>query len=209
MQKFKTVSINELEKSTKGPVWVLNQTTGKSKGDVIFICSKLSGSGTDTIKVPMTFIPINLTEQVTRRQLVESSEFRRSISIGLLTAIDIESAEKLLRQPGVSEEKRRLMNEKMLIEPDTAREEVHMHMADGSSEPDENGKIDGVTAVVVAMCDNIEDKQQVEIANTLRTLESELTTKDYGYVRSRAISAGYKKLARFCKDAIEENIRAA
>lgn len=206
-----SISINELERTKVGPVWVLNKSEGKHKGDIIFVCSKINGAGTDTIKVPLTYLPINLTEQVTRKQLLESSEFRRSIMINLVVVISEEDANSLLSMPGAREEKTRLLRESQMI--DSALHETSVGMLSGGGEGDDNapndnavdtqGKIDGVLASVVMLAENMESKNQIEIANSLRTMDSELSKEDYEYIRNRAIDLKYKKLAKFCRQCIE------
>lgn len=107
----KYISLSELEQEEKGQVYVLNSSTGDLHGQILMSVPKKNGNGSDLVRVPKTFIPIDLTAQVTRSQLMESSEFRKTVTNGLLKPVTREYAEVLLSTEEGREERRRIDNE--------------------------------------------------------------------------------------------------
>lgn len=108
----RSMTIAELEATgDKGPVWVLNTMTGDMQGQLLINVPKKHGNGQDLARIPKTFIPIDLTDQVSKGQLLESSEFRKTITGGLLKLITQEYAELVLGSDEGREEKRRVLNE--------------------------------------------------------------------------------------------------
>lgn len=108
----RSMSIAELEESgEKGSVWVLNTMTRDMQGQLLINVPKKHGNGQDLVRVPKTFIPMDLTDQVSKGQLLESSEFRKTITGGLLKLITPEYADLVLGSDEGREERRRVTNE--------------------------------------------------------------------------------------------------
>lgn len=93
------ISITDLEKSNVGPVWVLNVTRGETRSVVQFSVPKVEGQGYDAVVVPVTIAPINLAEQVSKRQIMQSSQFRKAALRGLLSIISEQEASEMLKDP--------------------------------------------------------------------------------------------------------------
>lgn len=108
-RKFTT--LEELEAQEKGPVWVLNNTRDALEGKVIVSIPKKNGNGADILRVPRTFLPIELTQQVPRSQLLESAEFRKTIGQKLLKLVTSEYAAVLLSTEEAKDESERIRNE--------------------------------------------------------------------------------------------------
>ncbi len=94
----KYTSIGELEKTDKGPIFVLNNLKGEYKGMIVVPVARRNGNGHDVIRIPPTFIPVDLTQQVGKVQLLESTEFRQTVSKGLIRLVTREYAEQILAQ---------------------------------------------------------------------------------------------------------------
>lgn len=108
----RSMTIAELEETgEKGSVWVLNTMTGDMQGQLLINVPKKHGNGQDLVRVPKTFIPMDLTDQVSKGQLLESSEFRKTITGGLLKLITPEYADLVLGSDEGREERRRVTNE--------------------------------------------------------------------------------------------------
>jgi hypothetical protein len=104
-------TIAELEKQPRGQVYVLNSTRGAIKGQLLINIPKQNGNGSTLIRIPDTFIPLDLTSQVTRRDLLESSEFRNTVTKGLLKLLNPVYAEALLETRDAKAELKRIQNE--------------------------------------------------------------------------------------------------
>lgn len=130
---MKTLSISDIRKfdSTKS-VWVINTTssspsmrrnknpeTGKWKqerADVVLTINSATIHGErETVVVPQSFLPVDLTEYVSIRDILECRAFLRSVREGLLTIIDDESADELFNTEGASEERARLQEKQQRL----------------------------------------------------------------------------------------------
>lgn len=107
----KYTTIEELEKRNTGPVYVINATQKELAGNLLITIQKLTGNGSDLVRIPQTFVPIDLAMQVSKRQLLASSEFRSSINKGFLKLPSAEYAKMLLESETGKEESRRIQNE--------------------------------------------------------------------------------------------------
>lgn len=104
------MTIAELENSDRGPVFVLNTATAP-EGKIILGIMRKNGIGQDPVRIPKTFIPIDLTHQVPRSQLLDSSDFRRTINGGLIKLVTPEFATLILSTEEGKAEKLRIDNE--------------------------------------------------------------------------------------------------
>lgn len=129
---MKTLSISDIRKfdSTKS-VWVINTTssspsmrrnknpeTGKWKqerADVVLTINSTIHGERETVVVPQSFLPVDLTEYVSIRDILECRAFLRSVREGLLTIIDDESADELFNTEGASEERARLQEKQQRL----------------------------------------------------------------------------------------------
>ena len=73
----KIVSLAELERSTESSVYVLNNSV--PRGIINFSINDGLGNAV-TIKVPITWMPIDLTTQATKASVLSSPQFRRLLS---------------------------------------------------------------------------------------------------------------------------------
>ena len=95
------------------PVWVLNTAMnspflGGATGKVLIPIADAAGKIT-TIVVQRTWLPQNLTDQIPRKQLKESTNLRQSLDskklIRLLTSAE---AQQIMARPGADKERQRL-----------------------------------------------------------------------------------------------------
>lgn len=215
-----TISLHDIETSEHGNVWVLNRTSGTDKGPVNFTVPKSNGTGMDTVIVPLTFLPIDLTEQVTKKQILDSSEFRRALRLGFISLVDNDSAQAMMTISGAEEERLRLRSEMLNMEvgaqvSSTNPEEIQPNNAamsavdmreragavSESAAVSSENRIDNLLPTVVVLMEELADKEEVHVINSLRTLRSELTQDDLSYIQDKARSANYRKLAKWCINA--------
>lgn len=124
------VTLNTLERNNDPAIWVLNATKGDTRSVVVLTIPKLTGGGEDKVEIPVTSIPINLTNQVPKKQLMAATNFRRSVSHGLLKLLDTEEAEKLLTTPGAQKELERLTKETDAFINNMGRQQVSVTNTD-------------------------------------------------------------------------------
>lgn len=92
----KYIKLDELEQTEKGPVYVLNNLKDNFKGMIVIPIARRNGNGHDVVRVPPTFIPVNLADQVSKVQLLDSTEFRQTINKGLIRLLHPDYAKTIL-----------------------------------------------------------------------------------------------------------------
>lgn len=212
----KQMSFEELEKDPeKGPVWVFNGTqqgSDNQRRQLMLIVPSLQGNTADTIIIPRTFIPINLTEQVSKKQLVQSSDFRKAVARGLLILTDEETAKTILgRRDSIIEKERLKMEAMKSRELLNANNMAVVAEGEGTSATDNKENVqlirDVSPAVMQVMADT-KGRQQIEIKNSLQNIGT-LTQKDFEYVLSNSSEQGLSKLAKWAERKIEKMNNAA
>lgn len=184
------LTLNELENRTKGSIYVLNNTKQPEQGEVSFTVPKLGQSGVDNVVVPSTFIPIDLMEQVSRKQLMESSEFKKAVRGKVLLLITDEYAKELLSEEDAVYEQERLFNQSQAtmnmaqsIEGMQTGDMLHPELARRQISNADNDVVEGVSPKVAAVLSTLEESNDERGAiSSLRTVESTLTDKDFAYI---------------------------
>jgi len=209
------MTIRDLEKSKDGGVFVLNKTSGIEKGRIVFPVPKSNGVGSDTVLIPSTFIPIDLTEQVSRKQLTESSEFRKCVNSRRVELISEEEYNRLMKQEGADDERDRLYNAQQaymntvqsldnIIDRgnevvDPAITEANRSSKSRQDQAHASLSEDGeqITPAVLQIVGSLEDeKDEMAAISTLRSL-GELMEADYRYVLKHADKT-FVQLRTFC-----------
>jgi hypothetical protein len=106
----KEITLRELENLETSAVYVINSSPRSHRGEIIFSVPRPNGVGEDVIRVPKTWIPVDLSDQVEKKNLMQSSRFRLNVSKKLLTLIHPDVAERVLEGEDATAEKERLDN---------------------------------------------------------------------------------------------------
>ena len=77
-----------LHRDYDGPINVRNATSGKRRGRVLFNVAEAGTGQPVPIQVDDTFLPKDLLDDATKKQLTESRDFRRAINRRFLELID-------------------------------------------------------------------------------------------------------------------------
>ena len=97
--KLRGYTIAELEKNPdSGPVFVVNRTAGVKRGDVFLVIARPNGNGSDSVNIPSTWIPVDLTSVIKRSQLLNDNNFRQAVTMGMLQLVHPEDAAALFEQ---------------------------------------------------------------------------------------------------------------
>lgn len=220
----KQLTIRDIENQDRGGIFVLNKSRGIEKGRIVFQVPKLNGIGSDAVVIPATFIPIDLTEQVSRKQVLESSAFRRAVNSRRIELISEEEYNSLMGQPGATEEQNKLFNmeqvhmntvqsldnimdrERNVVDPALApfkkgagETEPQTEHADTHDMGGEEGRVHPAVLQVVASLED--DKDETAAVNTLRSL-GELSLEDYTFVMKNA-DRSYSQLRTYCNRNIQ------
>lgn len=181
MSKF--VTISELEQGDdRQPIWALNGSADSEvgqPGEVHVGIPKLNGTKIDPLHLPQTWLPINLTDQIPRAQLLASSEFRNAVNNKLITLISPEFADQIGAQDGVQEERERLVEMRRAVREATAARSISQSGAEvistseisernreEASEKDEGPQF---SPGFVMFANNLENKSDIECLNLIRS----------------------------------------
>ncbi len=188
----KFMSIEQLEEVEKGPVFVINATSGELGGNLLFSVPKLNGNGHDLIRVPKTFIPIDLSMQVSRQQLIASSEFRSTVNKGLIKIASREYANMLLQSEDGRAEQLRIQNEmkaaRMVVENAVVQEDseddyIEVKAAEKEAKKASDADTNTVSIKLKTLVNNAKHEEwaQTKVTTSLRNY-GELSRKDVSYL---------------------------
>lgn len=210
-----SITLREVENQEKGGIYVLNKTRDIERGRVVFQVPKANGVGSDAVIIPPTFIPLDLTEQVSRKQLLESSEFRKAVNSRRVELISESEYESLMKDPMAGPERDRLYNQsqihmnsvqaldRIMDRDNTVIDPALSGVAPSNKEEaniPEGGRGENSEKVSPAVLHIItaleEDKDEVAAISTLRNL-GELEESDYAYVLKYAPKE-FQQIRVFC-----------
>jgi hypothetical protein len=208
------ITIRELEESTAGSVFAVNNSPRSHRGDILFSTPKMHGNGIDAVRVVKTWIPQDLTEQVTKQQLLNSSEFRKTVSKGLIRLINPEYADVVLASDDARAEQQRIANarsasqnimraanltsskdEKDNLTPTQKRRQANLAAADEDN-ADRAPNMDSSESPFDVMINSLTTKSETEVLNALRN-EGELTRKELKKVA--AVFEHFPRVQKFCE----------
>jgi hypothetical protein len=201
----KPFTINDAMNEDTENLYILTKATKFTGTPTEVLMSITSGANRDVIpvSVPMTFIPVNLSEYAPKSDVLASAEFRRMLHNGVFQLISEEEAEALLATPEAIIESQRLManRQRRFRAADSAdmQEDQSFKAAlpPGSQLPQgAPGQVDeamvGVSsAVVEAFAPGVEDAHR---AVMLRNLEGTFTPEDKRYIRANTTDPAIRAL---------------
>lgn len=189
----KTLTLNDLlRQDSNEEIWVLNTTQGATRGNVLFPVPNATGTDLDNVVIFNSFVPQCLTNQVTRKQLLESAQFKRAVNRGLLKLVSVEHANVLLQEPGAREEADKVRK----MDINSASSEAQFGLGPEAQEQAEKAR-EGVSMPVTQFAELMDQNSDMEALNTLRSL-GDLTLKDYRYVLKIAKEVNYSEVGKYC-----------
>lgn len=188
------LTLNDVISKKITNIWAINNTRGKDRSTIVLSVPSATGNSVEPVVVPSTFLPINLTGYVSHKQLIDSSNFRRAITKGLIQLVDEEEANELLGREGATEEKARLAALDAAI--DNLIPKTVVDLTDNTGEDAILHDSSGVNVGVVVAINSLADDGELVVINSLRSM-GELTEVDYKYVAES--SSGFPKLAAWAK----------
>lgn len=121
------------------------------------------------MRIPVTFIPVDLTTQATKSALTMSPDFRRLVASRIITLISEEDATKMLDNDKARAEQARLLNIESLHEVDEQQQtaEVRSMMAEAS------GNIGGLALNIAHTTDGDEEAVVANLRNNAEALSKD------------------------------------
>lgn len=110
-----SLTAQELIDQEKGAIWVINTCDQVVEGGGDVQITVVVHGQPRILRVPRTWLPIEATKAIPRKQILESAFFLEALSKGLITAISAEDAQDLLGQEGSEAELDRLSDAESII----------------------------------------------------------------------------------------------
>lgn len=177
----KFISIQESEAQSITSVWVMNYSD--PKGNLHFSAADGMG-GQVIVKIPVTWIPIDLTTQLTKNNILNNPIFRRFVMQGLVRIVSNESAMKIMESKNAQEEARRVYS------LNDAPVSQSMTLPEGAK----SVQTDNVSGFAMNLA-NLTDADENQVLNTLEGQESALTKADFAYIAQNSIYLKVKEFA--------------
>lgn len=105
MLEVKSISLDDALKSKSGSLYVLNRAV--PAGNINFEVVAASGSR-QMVRLPITWVPFDLTTQAAKSAILDSADFRRLVQSRRIVIAESSSAEAALQDPEAAAESNRL-----------------------------------------------------------------------------------------------------
>jgi hypothetical protein len=178
--------ISQLEDKSIKEVWILNETS--PKGDIILDVKNKADGSTSLVKIPPTWIPVCLTDQVPKSMISESPKFRSILSSGHIKLLDPKGVHELLQDDEIRAEFEEVRSKTMESYKETFPDEL---------------KTDSVSAVILDILAREASSSitENEAKDILNTKEDDLTDDDIEYLLK---NTGLSKVKKWATDALAD-----
>lgn len=200
---MKEISLREVVAQNRhDEIWVTNITKGDRRGNVFFTVANAQGTREDQVNVPATFIPINLTNQVTRDQLLGSSSFRKAVNHGLIRLITPEDAEKFMQEEDSKREWEAVRAQMIDSISGEAQYGMGKDAATTAAVQTDTVTASGISVPVSQFIDLLDTKKDSDALGELRNM-GELQVAEYKAVLQRARSLNYEAVGKYVHNQLK------
>lgn len=194
-------------------VWVMNRTGrgGKLAGNLAIT---VTANGTQqSLVIPATWIPLNLSEEIGTEFIIKEPNFRRELQIGRLTLHDSAECKEFMKDPDAQQEYMRIREMQSDVENTinssievfserlTQSDQPTMEIASNRIQSEEQaqsanapGSVGVLTLVVQTL--NDDDTTDAQKMNTLRTNQDQLSDVDLKYIVKKSSNQNLQGWAR-------------
>ena len=170
------LSVGDLERNKdSSSVWVTNNSN--PKGNINLTMNDGMGANM-VVRIPVTFIPVDLATQASKAALVASPTFRRLVSMGMLVIISDDDANRVMSTPQAQKEAARIYNlvQELTTDASSMPEEAVKLQREG------DGSVSGFAMNLVIAAGLDED----QVMTTLLGNESAMSESDFAYIAERS-----------------------
>jgi hypothetical protein len=173
--KLVTLKAIEADKESSS-LWVVNKTNPRG---VLNVSMPDGLGGTVVMVIPITWIPIDLTTQATKENLLKSPVFRRLVTNGSIGLIDEEQAEDIMSDSEAQKEAKRVYSAV------TAGDELNEGSAKNPDieklNEEDSGNVSGFAMNIVGM-----ELEEDAILTMVRGQDGALNKDDYTYIAANS-----------------------
>lgn len=200
------ISLSEIDREAGSHVYVYNRATEKYRQKAVVLIPQQKPDGTsDSIPVPATWIPYDLSECIPKDMLLNNMIFMRLVAQGVLELVRTAEAQTILDTPAAMAEAERIRASSLVIpDPNSGPGEFLAQPAPGPLPQPAPGQLadvaEGVQPVLVDLMsrDDIDDGARL---GNLRVLAETLGAKDLEYVQAHSNDEG---ISQFVANKLRE-----
>lgn len=182
---LKIVPLHEAEAHKSSFVYVVNKTN--PKGNISIVVPDGMGNQV-SVRIPITWIPIDLTTQATKKSLLATPAFRSLVARKYIDLINPDSALEYLEDPEAAKEMARIFKQANVESIGAPTENNNALSAELELE---EGNINPI-AMNIALAKDLEEDDALRL---LRTNESSLVKADFQYIAENSTKQKVKDYA--------------
>lgn len=198
---FKPLTASEVKEMTGTSLYVLNRSdrSGNSRSELLMTIA--SKGVNKNVRVPNTWIPIDLTSQIPDINAIrENEDFLYHFRKKMIVVIDTETAETALKRRDAQEEYNRVYDIQSMEIEDNDEIDLHEHQASGGKKS--NPKLATANPKVL----NIVNKESLTENNkilALKNIKNELKKDDYRYIINQPKTENNEKLKMWASQQLD------
>ena len=188
LANIQPMSMAELERTQDGAVWAINNT--KPLGPIL-IELKNGVGGNETVNIPGSWCPFDVTTICMKKDLLETPTFRRLVAMKSILIVPVALAEEILATPEAGEEQQKLYSKNNVG--------IVLNTPDGSAAVDvENAPNENVSPIASMLVEQNKDDEKAML-QALRNAAGSLSDTDFQYI---AENAQFPKIKEFCANKV-------
>lgn len=224
--KHTPITLEEASSQKRGALYVLNTSHRRTEsGGDVFI-SVAVGQQIRAVRIPKTWVPINLTATLPRKNILESVFFMEAVTNNLVEIISETDARKMMGQPGFREEVARMKARDNAIREASQAKGISKNVTvSGGSDDDESAaesapkrKSLSVTAIgrdvdeeddqqvsanFAAFVSSLRELSHVEAVNKIKNRGGELDESEARYLVENLDPVKHSKIIRSVRKQLE------
>ena len=198
--------IKETNDETGAALFIVN-TMKRNKGQILFSCMGELGNP-QSVKIPATWIPVDLTEQAQREKLINSTEFKSLLRKGIVTIVAANvtdekkklgfiGAEEALKRPECRSEYEAVLKATGSVAVENLAEDKGLDLDAGrkNQNNDKNTEREASDLALSIVAREEGGEPEDTLLNAFRTRLNEFSEDDLRYIGNNATGANLTKLA--------------
>lgn len=217
--KYRTLTVLESQRDNTGDLFVINKNITDINRHVKRSRLVVNIDENQSIVVEASFIPQNLAEWDNKELMCNSSNFKKTVMLGLLEIVHPEDARKLLNQPLAKEEASRLFALRTKHVRGAAFNGPEQNVSTNAPTNNPNSNLNEeredermcnpVMLNHLATAEN-ENSTMEAVYHTLKTLSDDtLTIHDWSYIVKWCDERNWAKLSRWGQRGVERHLAKA
>ena len=184
------IRISQLEDKNIKEIWILNKTNVSMnlKGDIALEVKNRADGSPTVVKIPPTWVPVCLTDQVPKQMIMDSPTFRTIVSGGHIKILDPAGVIEILKDPEVAEEINAIRNKTADYYKETVPDAVKAQEISALAQDIISRELNGLITEAASR-------------DLLNNREDDLTDEDIEYLLKNSTFA---KVRKWATDTLEE-----